>query len=132
MKKYWTGSHTKHRLRYHIVWVPKRRKKVLKGKIASRLEKIFYEACKLNKWWIEDIGVKDDHVHLLIQIKPKESISKVVQKLKGGSSRKLKQIYPGLEEFLWSDSFWCDGYFAFTVGMVDESVIKRYIQSHND
>ena len=101
---------------------------MLRGKIASRVKELFYEACHLNKWWIEELSVNEDHVHLLIQLKPRESIAYVVQKLKGGSSRKLRKENPDLEEFIWGDSFWCDGYFAVTVGAVEEGVVKKYIQ----
>ena len=70
----------------------------------------------------------DDHVHMLIQIRPRESVSKVVQLLKGGSSRVLRAEIPKLEEFLWGDSFWADGYFAETVGKTNEEVIRKYIR----
>ncbi len=66
---------------------------------------------------------------MLIQIKPSESIASVMHKIKGVSSRLLRSEFPELEEFLWGDSFWCDGYFAVTVGEVEEAVVKRYISS---
>lgn len=94
-----------------------------------RLEQIIYEGCHINKWWVEEIAIKPDHVHMLIQIKPRESIASVMNKIKGVSSRLIRLEYPELEEFLWGDSFWCDGYFAVTVGEVDEAVVKRYISS---
>ena len=131
-KKYWTGSHTKHRLRYHLVWVPKYRKRVLHRKIAKRLRELFYEACKVNRWWIDELNILPDHIHMLIQIKPKESVSEVVNLLKGGSSRVIRKEYPNLEYFLWGDSLWADGYFAETVGQTDESVIKKYIKDQFD
>jgi putative transposase len=65
---------------------------------------------------------------VLIQISPKESVAYVAQLLKGGTSRVLRSEFPDLEEFLWGDSFWADGYFAETVGQVDEEVVRRYIQ----
>ncbi|MCA9369009.1 IS200/IS605 family transposase [Candidatus Woesebacteria bacterium] len=129
--RYWTGAHTKHRLRYHLVWIPKYRKRVLKGKISTRLKSLFYEACQVNRWWIDELTILDNHVHLLIQIKPSESIAEVVQRLKGGSSRIIRKEYPGLEDFLWGDSFWADGYFAETVGQVNEQVIKEYIKNQH-
>jgi putative transposase len=70
-------------------------------------------------------------VHIMIQIKPSESIAEVVQILKGGTSRVIRKEYPELEEFLWGDSFWADGYFAETVGKVDEQVIKKYIREQS-
>jgi len=128
-KRYWTGSHTKHRLRFHLVWIPKRRKKILTGKIANRVEELCYEACHVNKWWIEVMNVQEDHVHILIQIKPRESIAEVVQILKGGISKKIAQEYPESEAFEWSKTLWCDGYFAESVGQVNESVISEYIRN---
>ena len=69
-----------------------------------------------------------DHVHMMIQVGPAESVAHIVQMLKGGSSRMLRKEFPELEEFLWGESFWSDGYFAETVGSVEESVVKRYIR----
>ena len=67
----------------------------------------------------------------MIQIKPSESVAHVVQMLKGGTSKVLRSEFPELEEFLWGDSFWADGYFAETVGQVDESVVRRYIRDQS-
>ena len=129
MARYWTGSHTKHRLQVHLVWIPKYRKRVLRGKIVSRLKKLLYDACRLNQWWIGEINAQPDHVHILIQIKPNEAVAEVVQRLKGGTSRMIRKEFPELEEFLWGDSFWADGYFAESVGKVDEEVIRKYIKT---
>lgn len=102
---------------------------MLRGKIVSRLKKLLYDACKLNQWWINEINIQTDHVHILIQIKPSESVSEVVQILKGGTSRVIRKEFPELEEFLWGNSFWADGYFAESVGKVDEEVIRKYIKT---
>jgi putative transposase len=125
---YWSGAHTKHRLLYHLVWVPKYRKRVLTDKVAKRLKELLREACEVNEWAVEEMEVMEDHVHLLIQTKPRESVSYVVQILKGGSSKVLREEIPELEEFLWGDSFWQDGYFAESVGKKNESVIRKYIR----
>lgn len=130
--KYWHGAHTKHRLMFHLVFTPKYRRRVLRGKVAERLRLIFYEACKVNWWWIEEIKVLPDHLHMLIQIQPTESVSQVVNHLKGGSSRRLREEFPELEEFLWGDSFWSDGYFAKTVGHANYAEIKKYILENKD
>ena len=74
------------------------------------------------------MSVQVDHVHILIQIWPRESIADVAKKLKGGTSRVIRAEFPELEEFLWGDSFWSDGYFAETVGNVDEQVVEKYIR----
>jgi len=128
MAKYQTGSHTRHRLQYYLVWIPKYRRRVLRGKMVIRLKQLLYQACRINKWWTSELSIQEDHVHLIIQPKPSDSVAEVVQSLKGGTSRVIRKEYPELEEFLWGDSFWADGYFAETVGNVDEEVVRRYIR----
>ena len=128
MARYWTGAHTRHRLQFHLVWIPKYRKRLLRGKIASRLKQLLYEACKVNRWLLSEMSVQENHVHILVQIWPRESIADVVQQLKGGTSRVIRTEFPDLEEFLWGDSFWADGYFAETVGNVDEAILRKYIR----
>ncbi len=113
----------------HLVWIPKYRKRVLRGKIAGHLKKLFYQACEMNGWWIDELAVQEDHVHMLIQLKPDKSLAEVAQILKGGSSRQIRFSHPELDEFLWGDSFWADGYFAETVGVVHEKAIKEYIKN---
>jgi len=87
-----------------------------------------YEACKMNGWWISEMSIQDDHVHIVVQIPPQMSVAEVVRIFKGGTSRVLRKEYPEMEEFLWGESFWADGYFAETVGKVDEEVVKKYIR----
>jgi len=127
MARYWKGRHTKHKLQYHLVWVPKYRKRVLRGKVAYRLRGLLYEGCRINRWWIGKISVQHNHVHVLIQLNPIDSVADAVQILKGGTSRVIRKEFPELEEFLWGDSFWADGYFAESVGQVDEEVVRKYI-----
>ena len=85
----------------------------------------------MNKWWISELSIQEDHVHLIIQTNPSDSVAEVVQRLKGGTSRVIRKEFPELEEFLWGDSLWADGYFAETVGSVDEEVVRRYIRQQN-
>ena len=115
-------------MQYHLVWIPKYRKRVLGGKIVSRLKRLLYDACRMNKWWISELSIQEDHVHIIIQTGPRDSVAEIAQRLKGGTSRVIRKEFPELEEFLWGDSFWADGYFAETVGNVDEEVVKRYIR----
>ena len=82
---YQTGAHTTHRLRYDLVWVPKYRKRVLEGVIAVRVGELLRQACEINGWDLHELNVQADHVHLLIQMPPKVSVSKAVNLLKGGS-----------------------------------------------
>jgi len=102
---------------------------VLRGKIAVRLKRLLYEACKVKRWWIGALSLQEDNVHGEMQLKPSDSVASVVQVLKGGTSRVIRKEFPELEEFLWGESFWADGYFAESVGVVDEAVIQKYIRS---
>ena len=127
--RYKTGSSTKHRVKLHIVWCPKYRRRVLKGAVKRRIIELMEEASEINGWEIEELAVQEDHVHIFIQISPRDRISEVVQRLKGGSSRKIREEYPELEEFLWGDSLWGDGYFVETIGDKNERIMKEYIRS---
>jgi putative transposase len=130
--KFWRGGHTKHRLVYHLIWVPKYRKRVLRGKIAKRIRELIYQACIVNRWWTEEINVLPDHVHVLIQVQPTQSVSKVVKSLKGGTSKVLRKEFPETEEFLWGDSLWAEGYFAETVGKINLKQMKKYIKDNKE
>ncbi len=85
----------------------------------------------MNDWQIHELAIQKDHVHILIQLNPRNSVSEVVNLLKGGSSRAIRQEFPELEEFLWGDSFWADGYFAESVGSKNETVIRQYIKNQS-
>ncbi len=126
---YRTGAHTKYRVMYHLVWIPKYRKRVLKGKLVERLGELFYQCAEVNHWIIEELNIQEDHVHLLIQLKPSISVSKAVQIIKGGSSKKIRKEFPELEEFLWGRNFWADGYFVETCGKLNEDAIRKYIKN---
>jgi putative transposase len=99
--------------------------------VSRRLNELFTQAAEVNDWEIIELNMQPDHVHMLIQTNPRESIAEVVQRLKGGSSIVVRKEFPDLEEFLWGDSFWSDGYFAESVGQVNEAMIKNYIQNQD-
>jgi putative transposase len=101
---------------------------VLVGALSNRLDELIRQACQVRRWSVLELSIQPDHVHLMIQVWPKESVSEVVQILKGGSSRVIRQEFPELEEFIWSSNLWSDGYFAETIGHVDEGVVRRYIR----
>lgn len=130
--EYKTGASTKHRLLFHVVFCPKYRRRVLIGEVAKRLYDLFAQASEMNDWEVHELNIQKDHVHMLVQINPRESLSKVVQILKGGSSFVIRKEYPELEEFLWGDSFWGDGYFAESVGKKNETVIRNYIKNQKE
>ena len=82
-QEYWIGAHTKYRLKYHIVFVPKYRKRILRGELVQTLKTLFYKACEVNDWYLEKLAIESDHIHMLLQCKPDKSLSQVVQILKG-------------------------------------------------
>jgi putative transposase len=129
VKRYNVGAHTTHRLQYHLVWIPKYRKRVLRGPLARRLYELLQQCVEMNRWHIVELNVQVDHVHLLVQLPPKEAVAHAVQLMKGGTSRAIRSEFPGLEEFLWGDSLWADGYFAESVGRVTEARIRAYIRN---
>ena len=129
MSKYWHGSQTTHRLMYHLVWVPKYRKRVLKEAVAERIKELLYECADLQRWKIEELNIQPDHVHMLVQMRPDVSVSRMVQLFKGMTSKVIREEFPELKEFLWGKSFWADGYFAETCGQTSEARMREYIQN---
>ena len=126
---YWAGAHTKHRIMYHIVWLPKYRRRVLSGVIATRVEELLRECAEVNNWRIDELNIQQDHIHMIVQLRPDVSVSRAVQLFKGKSSRIMRKEFPKLKEFVWGASFWSDGFFVETVGMVDLKKIKNYVRS---
>jgi putative transposase len=114
---------------YHIVWIPKYRKRVLKGEIAKRIEELLRQCADMNRWEIHELNVQTEHVHMLVQLRPNVSVSHAVQLFKGGSSKVIREEFPKLEEHLWGDSFWADGFFSESVGQVNWDVIREYIRN---
>ena len=114
---------------YHLIWIPKYRKRVLNGAIAKRLEEVFNECADLERWRIEELNIQPDHVHLLVQMIPTISVSNIVQLFKGRSSKVIREEFPELKEFLWGKNFWAQGYFAETSGQVNQKQIREYIKN---
>ncbi len=128
---YTTGSHTIFHHRYHIVWVPKYRYKVLRGKIRERIRAIIRQVC--SELGVEIItGVlSTDHVHMLVEIPPHIAVSKFVQRVKGRSSRKIQQEFPALRKLYWGCRFWARGYFCTTSGNITDDIILEYLGQHS-
>ncbi len=129
MKKYYRGAHTKHRHMFHIVWLPKYRKKVLKGQVKERVETLLRECAEVNGWEIQELNVQLDHVHIVIQLPPSISVSKAVQLLKGLSSKVVREELPEVRKCLWGKDFWADGFFSETVGYCSEETILNYVKN---
>jgi putative transposase len=109
---------------FHIVWLPKYRKKVLTGKVKERLEGLLRECAEVNGWEIQELNVQLDHVHILIQLPPSISVCMAVQLFKGASSRALRLELPEIKKLLWGKDFWADGYFSEAVGCEQKCYLR--------
>jgi putative transposase len=118
-------------IQYHFVWIPKYRKRVLVGNIKDRVEELIKECGEVNEFEICELALQPDHVHVLLSAKPRYSPSKIMHLIKGGSSKKIREEHPELQEFLWGDSFWADGYFVSTHSTITESIIREYIKNQD-
>ena len=121
--------HATHLLHAHLVFVTKYRYKVLKGKHIEYLRDIFKETIEEMGGILEEFDGEDDHVHLLIQYPPKWSISKIVNNLKGRTSRLLRRDMPDIKErYLGKSGLWHRSYFSGSVGGAPLEIVKQYIE----
>lgn len=120
-------AHTTYSCMYHIVWITKYRKKVLAGDIGVRLREIIRQICNTEKVTILKGAIGADHVHIMLDVPPYMAVSRIVQHLKGESSRKLQMEFPQLRKQFWGQHFWQIGYFVSTTGSVNESTVRDYI-----
>ena len=127
MQQYRKSAHCTYDIKYHIVWITKYRKPVLTGKIAERTREMIRGTCKQNEVEILAGHVSKDHVHLLVSAPPHLSPSKLVQYLKGYSSRKLQMEYKELNKQFWGRHLWGRGYFVVSSGNITDEVIAEYI-----
>jgi putative transposase len=114
---------------YHVVWITKYRYKVLTGEVALRARELIRQSCMSREISIVRGSVARDHIHLLISCPPGLAPAKIVQYLKGRSSRMLLQEFPHLEKRFWGQHLWGRGYFCATVGAVTEDMIKEYVEN---
>lgn len=122
------SSHAVYDIKYHIIWVTKYRYKILGGEISKRLRELVRQGCEARNITIVQGSIGRDHVHMLLSCPPSLAPSKIVQYLKGRSSRLLQDQYPELKKRYWGRHLWARGYFCATVGSVTEETIKRYIE----
>ena len=120
-------SHTKWKCQYHIVFIPKYRKKVLYGKIRDDVREIISTLCKYRNVEIIAGAVCIDHIHLSVAIPPKLSISEFMGYLKGKSALMIFDKHANLKYKFGNRHFWAEGYYVSTVGL-NEATIKKYIQ----
>lgn len=130
MQYYRTTSHTTFDCTYHIVWITKYRYPVLVGDIGIRVRDLTRQICQANQVEIIRGAVSSTHVHIYVSIPPYLSVSKLVQLIKGKTSRKIQQEFPELKKRYWGQHFWAVGYFVRTTGNVTDDMIKAYIEHH--
>ena len=126
---YRKGAHTVYDLKCHVVWITKYRKPVLRGEVAVRLRELVRQTCASLDVFIESGHVAPDHVHLLLSVPPELSVSELMQRIKGRSSRKLLDEFSDLNRQFWGKHIWAGGYFAASSGNVTDEIIKQYIES---
>lgn len=124
------SSHTITRLTVHIVWVTKYRYHVLKGEIQTRCRELIIQICDSEDVRILKGVVSKDHVHMLIEYPPSKSVSDLVKRLKGRTSRLLQQEYPELKQRYWGKHFWAIGYGAWSTGHMSEALVEEYLEHH--
>ena len=127
---YTAGCHTIFHNRYHIVWVPKYRYKVLQGEIRERIRTIIRQVCSELGVEIVSGVLSIDHVHMFVEIPPHIAVSKFMQRVKGRTSRKIQQEFPVLRKRYWGRRFWARGYFCTTSGNITDDVILQYLGQH--
>ena len=131
LKHYHRQSHAVFDCRYHLVFVTKYRFKIIDKKTEIALKWIIKEICDWKGIEILEGAVKEEHIHLYLQIPPKLSISDVMKWIKGKSAERLFKKFPILEKRYWGGHLWARGYFVSTVGITDE-IIRNYIQKQRD
>ena len=129
MSNYKSLNHTKWECKYHIVFIPKYRKKRIYGEIRRELAEVFRRLAEQRESRIEEGHLLPDHVHMMISIPPKHSVSQVIGYVKGKSAIHIARTFAGRKRNFVGQHLWARGYFVSTVGR-DETVIREYIRQH--
>lgn len=129
-----TSFHCKYNINYHLIWIPKYRKRLLRGRVAEVLEEIIRGQCEQYHWDCLALEVMPDHIHLFLSAGPTWQPSKIVNLLKGNTSRQLRRAFPRLKYLgyntRWRKGFpalWAKGYYCGTAGHVSAKQVIRYI-----
>lgn len=122
------SSHGAYHHEYHVVWIPKYRKRILKGELKEFIkEKLFDVQTYHPEVEIEKYSIQEDHIHLIVIIPPKYSVSEIIGKIKANTSREIRKRFDWIRKVYWKGEFWSPGFFSSTVG-INEDVIKRYVE----
>ena len=128
--KYRSNNNVVYSCKYHVVWCPKYRRKVLVDGVDKRLKEIAQVVAEEMHFEIIEMEVMPDHVHMLVEVDPQLGIHKVVKRIKGRSSHDLREEFPWLKRRL--PSLWTNSYFASTVGGAPLAIVKQYIENQKN
>ena len=131
MDEYQSLSHTKWDCKYHVIFIPKYRRRALYGQLRRHLGEVFRKLAEQKESRIEEGHLMPDHVHMMIAIPPKYAVSRVVGFIKGKSAIHLARSYAERSRNFVGQHFWARGYFVSTVGR-DEEVIREYIRHQEE
>jgi len=115
-------------INYHLIWCPKRRKRILVGKVKTRLEQIINEVAKEKEVGVLALEVQPDHLHLFVSSHPNIPVHNLIKAFKGRSSNLLRKEFP---ELLNLPSLWTHSYFVSTAGNVSSETIQKYIEAQS-
>ena len=128
MGKYRKLTHVVYKCDYHIVFTPKYRFRILTGEIATAIEQDLRQICSWKEVEIDEMSVQIDHVHMIVSIPPRLSVSDFMGVLKGKTAIRLFKSHPNLKKKpYWGNHFWARGYCVDTVG-INEEMIRRYVK----
>ena len=127
-----SSGHTVSDLTVHIVWATKYRYPVLQGDIQKRCRTLLMQVCEAEDVVILKGVVSHDHIHMHINYLPSLSISDLVKKLKGRSSRRLQQEFPSLRKRYWGQHFWAIGYGCWSTGNITDEMVNEYLEHHRN
>ena len=125
--KYKSNNNVVYSCKYHIVWCPKYRRKVLIGAVETRLKEIITDVCIEFKSEMIEMEIMPDHVHLLVEVDPQFGIHRLIKNIKGRTSRILRLEFKHLKSRL--PTLWTNSYFVSTVGGAPLEIIKQYIEN---
>ncbi|MGY8771547.1 MAG: IS200/IS605 family transposase [Pirellulales bacterium] len=132
MENYRTSSHSRFDIKFHFVWITKYRKPILTGEVGKRARNMVREIYRTHDIEILQGSVSPDHVHVLLSCPPKLSPSKIMQLIKGKTSRKLMMEFKHLQKQYWGRHLWARGYFVASSGNVTDEVIMEYIRNQEN
>ena len=125
--KYKSNNNVVYSCKYHVVWCPKYRRKVLIDAVESRLKQLLVSICSEFSVELIELEIMPDHVHILVDVDPQFGIHTLIKKLKGRTSRLLRQEFPYLKTKL--PTLWTNSYFVSTVSGAPLAIVKQYIES---